>query len=1016
MSSASSELTKHSQFIRAGAGAGKTTQLISSFLNFVKDFHRLNERFPRVVITTFTRKATQEVKERLLVSALKDNEKTIFEYINRKSFVHISTIHGLLSLYLAQHADLLSLPQEIKIVDGAQYLRTLKKNIHYLMKQQTDYIHLLESYPFYQLIDLAKAGLDLKAQHSQLDYVKINVLEELTNVKLKLIVDKINEMFVLVPSIPDKWSAYFSYWQQVLALILNGQEKELLLHLENTVRKPVWSAAKPAFDERAYEIIEELRQIDIFTVQDTKDYQREHEKLNSLFFNFIQELYVLDFEHKQSTGELTIADLENMAWQLTQLYPRSAEEFSDSWDYFMIDEYQDTSPLQVNLLNQLVREKPCFIVGDPQQSIYLFRGARSEVFVSKESELKEKNITTRILDRNYRSEPSLMQFMNDFFTNFSNQFSPMQVRDPNPDRKIQTDAYYIKAHDENLAVLKQIQFLITQGVSPKDICVLSKSNSKLILLAQAAQDYQIPVQLQAASGFEEKREILDLIHFLKFLVNPHDNENLVGLLRSPWLYADDKKIFDICQSSEAKSFSIWYAILKNHAELKESLLYYLKFFEAAGASLTLKEMVQQTGFMVFSNLLDKTGKREANTWKFLTSLTQAEKELGFSLGLFLEDRFQSLQSDLGSSAGEAQPVIQPDCVSLMTVHASKGLEFKNVIVIGFTDKPKTTNQINLAFDPEADQFSLAVFDQFESSLKPSVWSQRIRKELNRRELEENERVLYVAMTRAQESISLIARMVPEGERQTIVKEAWYKKILWPAEGDGTDSNLFAYKSISLDDEMTALKLVPPKMMTARPKLVAETNRVTGPQSVTNTISSRDNNEAKELSKTDYSKLTSSLKKAQKGTELHRIFESMKYRPYEFLESTMAANELELVNYLLNQSELDLKSILAYGHNEWGFGIKIKNGILQGQIDAWAELPTEIHILDYKTGSSEYHQKAFEQLSLYTLALLKMNQISRNKQIIHSVVYPTERKIIKKTFKNASAFELEANSKLRELFD
>ncbi|MBC7420482.1 MAG: UvrD-helicase domain-containing protein [Bdellovibrio sp.] len=1013
MSSPSSELKDHSQFIRAGAGAGKTTQLISSFLEFVKDFHQHHQRFPRVVITTFTRKATQEVKERLLVSALKQNEKNIFEYINRKSFVHISTIHGLLSLYLTQFADLLQLPQEIRIVDGIQYTRNLRKNIHRLMKKKNEYVNLLESYPFSQLIDLSKKALDLKAQHPDFKYLTQAELENLSKANHKLVIDKINQVFSLVPEIPDKWMEYFSYLRGILNHFSQSEEAKLLDLLDNAPRKPVFSEKKPPFEQRAYDLILEIKELDIFTVQDTTEYRVEHEKLNSLFFNFVNDLFVLDFEHKQRTGELTISDLENLSWQLASQHPESAVEFSDSWDYFMVDEYQDTSPLQVNLLNQLVRNRPCFIVGDPQQSIYLFRGARSEVFLNKENELKARQVLTRILDRNYRSEPSLMAFMNNFFKDFSKQFQPMQVREAKPERQLPTDAYFVKTHDEDLATLKQIQFLISEGVSAKDICVLSKSNLRLVEIAQKAQAFQIPVQLQTANGFELKREILDLISFLKFLVNPHDNENLITLLRSPWIYVDDESLFKICQSSDAKAYSIWFSIMKNFEKIKDSLSHYLKYYDCAGAALTVKELIQRTGFMAFSGLLDSTGKREANIWKFVTTLTAAEKEIGFSLGLFLEDRFQSLQSDLGSAAGEAQPVIQPDCVSLMTVHAAKGLEFKNIIVIGMSDKPKLTNQINLAYDSAVNKFSLSVFDLAESKHQPSVWSRALRHELNRREMAENERVLYVAMTRAQESISLIAKVPRGNEKQIFWKDSWYKKINWPVTEVPIEDGAFKVQSLLYDDQLNQLQTYPPALITARKKWMdIGTKAMSEQSSVTNVLSAANN----EATRIDYAKLTSSLKKAQKGTELHRIFEAMKYRSYEFLQNTMISSELELVNHLMTQPEINLPQILELGHNEWGFGIKIKSGVLQGQIDAWAELEDEIHVLDYKTGSSDYSDKAFDQLALYTLALIKMKQIATNKKIVHSILYPVEKKIVQKTFLDATEFEKGVNLKLRELFD
>ena len=1013
MSGTSSELKNHSQFIRAGAGAGKTTQLIQSFLYFVRDFQESHKRFPRIVITTFTRKATQEVKERLLVSALKENEKSIFEYINRKSFVHISTIHGLLSLYLTQFADLISLPQEIKIVDGAQYQRTLRKNIHRLLKKKTRYIQLLESYPFYQLVDLSKKALDLKSQNLDFNFVRAIELKAITHTKLQSIQDRLQAIFHLVPSIPEKWSEYFKYLRGILGAIVQQDECQLLNLIETTPRKPTWSAAKPVFDEQAHELIEELRELKLFQFQDTEEYRLEHEKLNDLFFHFIQDLYKMDYLHKQTTGELTISDLENLSGQLVAQFPESAKEFSDSWDYFMVDEYQDTSPLQVGLLNQLVQDKPCFIVGDPQQSIYLFRGARSEVFTEKESELKHKNQPTRILDRNFRSEPSLMIFMNQFFDSFSQQFAPMQIREPNPGRTHLTDAFFIKTYNEELAVLRQIQQLMGQGVSAKDICVLSKSNARLIELAQAAQKYHVPVQLQAASGFEDKREILDLISFLKFLVNPHDNENLITLLRSPWLHLEDEILFKLCQSPDAKLYSIWNALFKSQMVLKEKMLYYLDFFEMNGSSLTVKEWVKTSGFIAFSNLLDKTGKREANIWKFMTTLADSERESGFSLGLFIEDRFQSLQSDLGSSAGEAQPVIQPDCVSLMTVHASKGLEFKHVIIMGLTDKPKITTQIKLAFEPKTAKFSLSTFDRTEGGIKPSNWSEEIRKELNQRELAENERVLYVAMTRAQESVSLIARIARENERLVIVSESWFKKMLWPESNHRENEPKFHIESLLYDDQMDAFINHPSEKIFARRKWRVGENVLANQSSVTDLVS-QELGEASAL--IDYQKLVLSLKKAQKGTELHRLFESMKYRSIEQLKKSMNSEELGMVDYLLNQTDVNLKEILAQGFNEWGFGLKTSKTFLQGQIDAWAELQLEIHILDYKTGSSEFHEKAFEQLNVYTLALAQMGFISKNKSIVHSVLYASEKKIIKREFKDLEGFKNSVSPKIKALFD
>ena len=110
-----------------------------------------------------------------------------------------------------------------------------------------------------------------------------------------------------------------------------------------------------------------------------------------------------------------------------------------------------------------------------------------------------------------------------------------------------------------------------------------------------------------------------------------------------------------------------------------------------------------------------------------------------------------------------------------------------------------------------------------------------------------------------------------------------------------------------------------------------------------------------------------------------------------------------------------KEILKHGHNEWGFGLKTTKTFIQGQIDLWAELENDIHVLDYKTGSSLYSDKAFEQLAFYTNALFEMKLISSNKKIIHSVVYPSEKLIKTKTFSGENEFKIKLSKKILALF-
>jgi ATP-dependent helicase/nuclease subunit A len=1007
MSSPTFDVTAHSQFIRAGAGAGKTTKLIKTFLEFVSEFKAKNKRYPRVVMTTFTRKATQEVKERLLVSALAAGENEVFEYINKKSSVHISTIHGLLSIFLSQFAERMKFPQEIKIVDGAQYERALKRQINDVLKKNPQYLDLMEHYSFVQLVDLSVKALDFRAQSKNFSYVTQDELKKLVKQKQLEIIASIDKVFALVTAVPAKWDEYFGYLNNLSRLLKAGEEKDFFACIENEPTKPRWSNEKPPFEPSAHSYIEDLREIlkNPFT---QNDYIEKHESLNKLFFEYANQLFEVMMAYKRNTGELTISDLENLSLRLLEDHPEAANDFSSTWDYFMIDEYQDTSPLQVKLLNKIIQDKPCFVVGDPQQSIYLFRGARSEVFEEKQTEMLSKKAHIQVLETNYRSEPSLMKFMNEFFTNFSGQFKPMITKEISQKQHIGLpDAYYIKSENQPSSVLSHIQHLVSKGVNPQDICVLSRSNSKLIAIAIEANKYSLPVQLQAAAGFEEKREILDLIAFNKFLNNPHDDENLVTLLRSPWAYMSDQSLLDLAQSSKAKQQSLWSALINSDYPEKNKLIKFLDSFDVIGALQATKQFLSETSFVTFSAFYDKTGKREANIFKFLISLAHAEKAQGFSLGLFLDEQFQSLQSDLGSGNAEAQPVIQPNCVSLMTVHASKGLQFKHVIVIGFADSPQLSKTPKITFDDVSQKFSLSVLDDTTAKHKSSDWSSLIKDKFNERELIENERVLYVAMTRAIESLSLVAEI---GKRAPSEK-SWYQRSRWPLELGESVTDDYVVQSVSYED---APPVVAPSALTyikAKERFNTHITDTPSTYSVSDLLSSS----KASAQAYNFEASLGHLKKAQKGSDLHRIFEAMKYLSAENLMQSLSPTDQALVNYLLTQKDLNLNKILAQGQNEWGFGLKAKTKFIQGQIDLWAELENEIHVSDYKTGSPIYSEKAFEQLSFYTMVLFKMKMISAEKKIVHSVIYPVDEVIKSKTYMNQADFYKKINPEILAIF-
>lgn len=1008
MQSSSSDVAStalRSQFIRAGAGAGKTRRLIHSFLDFAEEFRSQNGRLPRIIMTTFTRKATQEVKERLLVEALKRGKQDLFEYINKKSYVHISTIHGVLSLLLSQQSDRMRFPQDIKIVDDVQFARILKKQMNEIFKKHPQYIDLLETYTFNELVGLSKQALELKAQNHRLSYLNVSDIRKHALKTKKDMVTIIEEIFRLAN--PEKsWIAFFEYLGQLKISIEEGDEASFTSLLASKPRKPGWSEAKPTLDPVAHELIQELLKGYFDDAFDDEVYIQQHEQLNSTFDLYLNDLFKAQYEHKRRTGQLTIGDLESLSLQMIEQQPEAVREFADSWDFFMIDEFQDTSPIQVKILNELIGGKPCFVVGDPQQSIYLFRGARSEVFNMKQKEMTKAGAQVDLLDTNYRSEPTLMNHINQLVSRVSGQFKPMKTKSEVSSEKVTPfDTYFVKTGETAVGVIEQVRHLFSLGAKPQDICVLSRNNKSLHQVAHRASEFGIPVQQQSAAGFEETREILDLMSFNRFLNNPHDDKNFITLARSPWFYISDEQLLELADARKLTRSSYWSALSRSKLPQKMRAQHFLDLFDVTGILQTTQLFMRESNFLSYSRYYDASGRREANVFKYIASLADAEKKPGFSLGLFLEEQFMSLQSDLGSGQGEAQPVEQPDCVTLMTIHASKGLQYKHVIVVGFNDIIQTTKVIRLAFSPDEQKYSLTAFDPSDQSLRPSRWSEDIRKQLTERELEESERVLYVAVTRAIESLTLVADTAKKAN-----KHSWSMKTGWPeiGENNGTD-----FKTVSLEHNSTEVisRKTDIIQMQARPlfKELPENQQKT--QSITDLLQTT----GVAMAKPQQELQLLNLKKAQYGTDLHRIFESMKYIDLNVLRKDLTTTDQAAIDYMLAQGDLRLAELLKHGHNEWGFGLKTKTRFIQGQIDLWAELPDEIHVLDYKTGSSFFSEKAFEQLSLYTMALLKMNQIPTGKKIIHSVVYPIEKTLKQKTFPNAAEFQQKLSPAIQDIF-
>lgn len=975
------------QFIRAGAGAGKTTTLIATCIAFAKQFKAANGRYPKIIITTFTKKATQEIKERLIVEALETRDEELFQYFNKKSFVQIGTIHNILSLFIRQHSEAIGLPADLAIVNDYKIFFALKKHIKNVFEKNPQYQSLLDHYRFDQLIQLLLKSASLKLEYPNFRAVDFETLKQAAATERESAIATIDQF---MREAPEKWQAHIDFLKLIKAAVVAQDYEGYQRAFEfKPPRKFSVTKAKEISDELS-DAVGDLYKDDCLSPLCFESYLKTVDEVHMLFAALVQEAFDFIEKLRLNNGEMSIADLELLSMKILTENPQAMQAFASQFDFIMVDEYQDTSPLQVKILNQLMQDKFQFIVGDPQQSIYLFRGARSEVFTNKENEVNKQGFVTTQKMQNFRSHARLMTFMNDFFNHYSKQFKPMQTKNEDFAARSFAEAAFVTATENPFAaIVAQAINLHKKGIPFSDITVLFRNNSDILKFAKYANQFNLPVQVQISKGFEDKAEVGDLLSLLRFLINPFDNHNLIRLVRAPWFAITDQEIIQLRQDESTTSF--WLQLKKKNHPVYGTLKAIEKQYLEKGVSEALFQFISQSVFLDSAMHFDPTSLREANIWKFMQTVMANEMRADFNLSDFVNHELTQFNSDLSSSDGEGIPLFAANRISLMTVHGSKGLQFKHVIVSGFNNPIKNSSTEVFTFDEETAQYSLRVQPaQFEKTFA-TTWADMVHQSFLKRAQEESDRVLYVALTRAIDSLSLVRKQF----KKEPPKNSWLEKINWLPEQFASEK--YGVEFLDVIEEPEKLTLEVQKASKAlKPLNLEKDYRVSA--GVTSLLSAelpyekeatnaKPDRLAEELSE----QTVKAYNKTQKGTDLHKFFESLKYNSIGEVAQTLPDADRKALQWLTDQNEVNLREMFDRGHVEWGFGLKVKSGeqtrMVQGQIDAWGFVGDDLYILDYKTGSTKYLDKAFDQLRAYAGCLKQMGLVNKNQRIRLAVIYP-----------------------------
>ena len=414
-------------------------------------------------------------------------------------------------------------------------------------------------------------------------------------------------------------------------------------------------------------------------------------------------------------NSLDFDDLLMLPIKIFKKYPEVLKAYQERFKYILIDEYQDTNEAQYTLVKMLsAKYKNICVVGDNDQSIYSFRGANYHNILNFEQDYPKCKVI--MLEKNYRSTKTILNAANDVIKNNKER------KDKNlwTDNDIGSKIRYHRAYDEKdeaYYVVNEIKELISNNTKLNDIAVLYRTNAQSRNIEEALLRENIPYRVIGSFYFYNRKEIKDLIAYLKVIYNSNDDVSLLRIINVPKRGIGEKTIQNLTVTANLNNTSLFDSI-KSGKELsfKETINNLKELSEKSSLTELVDAILEKSGIKdeLISEKSIEADVRLENLEEFKTITKNYEESRGIvSLDEFLNEI--SLVSDVEEYRN------REDVVTLMTIHSAKGLEFNDVFLIGLEEG---------IFPHQA-----AFFDA--------------------NELEEERRLCYVAITRAKEKLWII---------------------------------------------------------------------------------------------------------------------------------------------------------------------------------------------------------------------------------------------------------------------
>jgi len=737
----------------AGPGSGKTRVLVERFRWRIQ-----NGCSPlRILAVTFTDKAATEIKQRLAKDFSAQPE--LKEQLER---AHVSTVHGFCARLLREHAIDAGLDPRFEVLErpesGALLRAAAEETLDALFAERPAEMRaLLAAVDFSEPAqELARAYEARRLLHAAARGAAADDPYQRLREPLEAIVTGVSQGWN--PSQQAECARVQAWARRLLEL---PADRVGLEHFR----------ALAAFDcdlrrlKRNNPLYEEIKLVkqELLVKAHQALLAQYYAPQRALLEESLDGLEARYRQRKQALGALDFADLEEHAIRLLESDAQLRERVRQNFDEILMDEFQDTNPLQAALIALLRRPGRFFAVGDVNQSIYGFRHAEPEVFAGYRRELEAQGLAVDWLRENHRSRGEVLKAVETILADAPGiEPHELAARREFPEKRGPSVEVIsaVGATTEEAAALeaqwvaRRIREMVDAGrVRFRDIAVLVRNVNALIPFAEAFHDFDVPYVIARGKGFFETQEVADLTGWLRVLVNPRDEIALAGLLRSPLVGVSDETLLRLTgQGRLADAFARLDDCRGLDAGDRERVLWVRGLLEAQRAQAD-----ETPPDRLLARLLDASGyedalspRARANVRRFLELVRDWFSRRPRPLFELVEELADRRAADPDEAAPPAEGALS--AVQVMTMHAAKGLEFP-VVFAAALHKGVAGDSPPLAFSPASGlvaRWRDPITGQGTKDLAYSAFSE----ELARKEEEEGHRLFYVAMTRAIEHLVL----------------------------------------------------------------------------------------------------------------------------------------------------------------------------------------------------------------------------------------------------------------------